>query len=123
MPQTALAKPSSLVHAFFTGRFGLFFKYHFQSLLLHFDSNEIVEIRKADADLFSPKPKEPQAIVIAIVSSADQQDSPWRGLASHRPLGGMMRVRKAVYEMARKFRAERNGRVIEEPREMVPFGD
>jgi hypothetical protein len=24
--------------------------------------------------------------------------SPWHGLAAHRPLGGIMRVRKAVYE-------------------------
>jgi hypothetical protein len=49
--------------------------------------------------------------------------APWHGLAAHRPLGGIMRARKAVYEAARKFRAERNGRVIKEPREMVPFGD
>jgi len=34
-----------------------------------------------------------------------------------------MRVRKAVYEEAKKFRAERNGRVIQEPHEMVPLGD
>jgi hypothetical protein len=34
-----------------------------------------------------------------------------------------MRVRKAVYEAAKKFRAEKNGRVIEEPREMVSFKD
>ena len=49
--------------------------------------------------------------------------APWHGLAAHRPLGGIMRVRKAVYEEAKKFRAERNGRVIQEPHEMVPFGD
>ena len=49
--------------------------------------------------------------------------SPWHGLAAHRPLGGIMRVRKAAYEAAKKFRAERNGRVIQEPREMVPFED
>ena len=49
--------------------------------------------------------------------------TPWHGLAAHRPLGGIMRVRKAAYEAARKFRAERNGRVIQEPREMVAFGD
>ena len=49
--------------------------------------------------------------------------SPWHGLAAHRPLGGIMRVRKAAYEMARTFRAERNGRVIQEPRELVPFED
>lgn len=49
--------------------------------------------------------------------------APWHGLAAHRPLGGIMRARKAVYEMAKRFRAERNGRVIEEPRERVPFPD
>jgi hypothetical protein len=49
--------------------------------------------------------------------------SPWHGVAAHRPLGGMMRVRRAVYEMSKEFRAERNGRVIEEPRQMVSFGD
>jgi hypothetical protein len=47
--------------------------------------------------------------------------SPWHGLAAHRPLGGIMRARKAAYEKARMFRAERNRRVIEEPREMVSF--
>jgi hypothetical protein len=49
--------------------------------------------------------------------------TPWHGLAAHRPLGGIMRVREAAYEAAKKFRAERNGRVIQEPREMVPFED
>jgi hypothetical protein len=49
--------------------------------------------------------------------------APWHGLAAHRPLGGIMRVRKAVYEEAKKFRAERNGRVIQEPHERVLFGD
>jgi hypothetical protein len=49
--------------------------------------------------------------------------SPWHGLAAHRPLGGIMRVRKAIYEEARKFRAKGNGRVIKEPREMAPFKD
>jgi hypothetical protein len=49
--------------------------------------------------------------------------SPWRGLAAHRPLGGIMRVRKAISEEARKFRAKGNGRVIKEPREMASFKD
>ena len=51
------------------------------------------------------------------------QFSPWHGLAAHRPLGGIMRTRKQVYEAAKKFRAEKNGRVIEEPRHRVQFGD
>jgi len=49
--------------------------------------------------------------------------SPWHGLAAHRPLGGIMRARKQVYEMAKRFRAEKNGRIIEEPRETVTFCD
>ena len=49
--------------------------------------------------------------------------APWHGLAAHRPLGGVMRVRKAAYEEARKFRAARNGRVIQEPRDAVPLED
>ena len=49
--------------------------------------------------------------------------SPWHGLDAHRPLGGIMRSRRQVYEMAKRFRAEKNGRIIEEPREMVTFGD
>jgi hypothetical protein len=34
-----------------------------------------------------------------------------------------MRVRRTVYEMGKKFRAEKNGRVIEEPREIVHFAE
>jgi hypothetical protein len=47
--------------------------------------------------------------------------SPWHGLAAHRPLGGIMRARRLAYEMAKRFRAEKNGRSIEEPRERVRF--
>jgi hypothetical protein len=41
--------------------------------------------------------------------------SPWHGLAAHRPLGGVMRVRRRVYEEAVRFRAQHNGRAIGEP--------
>jgi hypothetical protein len=41
--------------------------------------------------------------------------SPWHGLASHRPLGNVMRARKAVYEASKRFRAEHNGVIIAEP--------
>jgi hypothetical protein len=51
------------------------------------------------------------------------QFSPWHGLAAHRPLGGIMRARKKVYEAAKRFRSEKNGRLIEEPRERVLFED
>jgi hypothetical protein len=41
--------------------------------------------------------------------------SPWHGLAAHRPLGAVMRVRKAVYEASARFRAEANHVTITEP--------
>ena len=41
--------------------------------------------------------------------------NPWHGIASHRPLGSVMRVRKQVYEMSKRFRAEHNGVAIAEP--------
>jgi hypothetical protein len=42
--------------------------------------------------------------------------SPWHGLAAHRPLGGIMRVRKPAYEMSSGFRASHNGCPLHEPR-------
>ncbi|WP_207221232.1 catalase family protein [Pseudoduganella lutea] len=41
--------------------------------------------------------------------------SPWHGLAAHRPLGAVNRVRKAAYEMSSKLRARRRGAPIVEP--------
>jgi hypothetical protein len=46
------------------------------------------------------------------------QFNPWHALAAHRPLGSIMRVRKAVYAMSRRFRSERNGVTIAEPRDL-----
>lgn len=42
--------------------------------------------------------------------------SPWHGLAAHRPLGSIMRVRKAAYEMSARLRADRNRTSAQEPR-------
>ncbi|MBA3597542.1 MAG: catalase family protein [Methylibium sp.] len=42
--------------------------------------------------------------------------SPWHGLAAHRPIGSVMRVRKAAYEAARAFRESRNQQPVDEPR-------
>jgi hypothetical protein len=42
--------------------------------------------------------------------------SPWHALAAHRPLGAIMRVRKAVYDAAARFRAEHNQTIVREPR-------
>jgi hypothetical protein len=47
--------------------------------------------------------------------------SPWHGLAVHRPLGSVNRVRKVVYETAARFRAERDGVTVTEPRSLDGF--
>jgi hypothetical protein len=49
--------------------------------------------------------------------------SPWHALAAHRPLGAVMRVRKQVYEAARRFRAEHNQVAIGEPRSIDELQD
>jgi hypothetical protein len=46
------------------------------------------------------------------------QFNPWHALDAHRPLGAIMRVRKEVYAMSKRFRAERNGVDIVEPRDL-----
>jgi hypothetical protein len=46
------------------------------------------------------------------------QFNPWHALDAHRPLGAIMRVRKEVYAMSKRFRAERNTVEIVEPREL-----
>jgi hypothetical protein len=45
--------------------------------------------------------------------------NPWHALAAHRPLGAVMRVRKAVYEAAAQFRAAHNKNSIQEPRSLA----
>jgi hypothetical protein len=47
--------------------------------------------------------------------------SPWHGITAHRPIGSIMRIRKAAYEMSSKFRAEHNGREIIEPENLDDF--
>jgi hypothetical protein len=42
--------------------------------------------------------------------------SAWHALAAHRPLGGIMRVRQAVYAAAARFRVDYNHRALVEPR-------
>jgi hypothetical protein len=41
--------------------------------------------------------------------------SPWHGIAAHRPLGGIMRVRRSIYERTIAFRGSRNGCPMTEP--------
>jgi hypothetical protein len=45
--------------------------------------------------------------------------SPWHALASHRPLGGIMRVRQAVYAAAARFRVDYNHQTLVEPRSVA----
>jgi hypothetical protein len=42
--------------------------------------------------------------------------SPWHGVAAHRPIGSVMRIRKAAYEMSSAFRAKHNGVAVAEPK-------
>jgi hypothetical protein len=44
--------------------------------------------------------------------------SPWHGLAAHRPLGSIMRMRKAAYAMSADFRATHNHCPMHEPRSL-----
>ncbi|MET0291965.1 MAG: catalase family protein [Steroidobacteraceae bacterium] len=44
--------------------------------------------------------------------------NPWHCLAAHRPLGSVMRVRRAAYRASRELRARRNGNDILEPRSL-----
>jgi catalase len=41
--------------------------------------------------------------------------SPWHGIQDHRPLGSVMRARKAAYEASARFRAEHNACPVSEP--------
>jgi hypothetical protein len=41
--------------------------------------------------------------------------NPWRSLPEHRPLGGINRVRKDLYQELAEFRHQRNGVTYTEP--------
>ena len=67
---------------------------------------------------------EPQAgwnDAIQKVSEDGMFFSPWRGVAAHQPLGNVMRSRKAAYEKSARFRAERNGTPVVEPKDLSGF--
>lgn len=49
--------------------------------------------------------------------------SPWHGLAAHRPLGSIMRVRKLVYETMAQERARYNGHLVAEPNTLDDLWD
>jgi hypothetical protein len=49
--------------------------------------------------------------------------SPWHGIEEHRPLGSVMRARKAAYEASVRFRAEHNAQPILEPESSPGLSD
>jgi len=85
-----------------------------------------------DASIIWPEDKSPYIAVARIVVKPQSSwsearsvaiddgmsFSPWHGLAVHRPLGSIMRVRKIVYEMSSHFRAQRNNKTLQEPRNL-----
>jgi hypothetical protein len=49
--------------------------------------------------------------------------TPWHSLAAHRPLGSVMRVRRAVYEASARFRALANKTPVQEPSRLDSLPD
>jgi len=49
--------------------------------------------------------------------------NPWHGIAAHRPIGSIMRVRKLAYAMSSRFRADHNQAPIVEPRDLMTIPD
>ncbi len=52
---------------------------------------------------------------LSVLVDDGMQFSPWHCIAAHRPIGSIMRVRRAVYAASARFRAERNGAPLAEP--------
>lgn len=52
--------------------------------------------------------------VLSVLVDDGMQFSPWHCVAAHRPIGSIMRVRRAVYAMSARFRTERNGAPLRE---------
>ena len=48
--------------------------------------------------------------------------SPWHGIAAHRPLGSVMRLRRQAYANAQRFRATKNHVVLSEPKTIADVG-
>ncbi|NVM75777.1 hypothetical protein FHW83_001564 [Duganella sp. SG902] len=52
---------------------------------------------------------------LSVLVDDGMQFNPWHCIAEHRPLGSIMRVRRAVYAASGRFRAERNRVSLAEP--------
>ncbi len=84
-----------------------------------------------DASVQWPEPRSPYVAVARItvpaqdswsaakVAAIDEAMtfSPWRGLLAHQPLGSVMRARRRAYESSARFRGERTGAPMTEPRD------
>ncbi|NYE63452.1 hypothetical protein FHW58_004682 [Duganella sp. 1224] len=55
---------------------------------------------------------------LSVLVDDGMQFNPWHCVAAHRPIGSIMRVRRAVYAASARFRAERNGAPLAEPRNL-----
>jgi len=49
--------------------------------------------------------------------------SPWHGIVAHRPIGSIMRIRKAAYRFSAGFRARHNGQSTAEPIDLGKLPD
>lgn len=67
------------------------------------------------------KPQLAWSEALANIVDDNMSFSPWHGIAAHRPIGSIMRVRKMAYEMSARFRAERNGTEMVEPANLNDF--
>lgn len=52
---------------------------------------------------------------LSVLVDDGMQFNPWHCIAEHRPLGAIMRVRRAVYAASARFRTERTGAPLSEP--------
>lgn len=64
------------------------------------------------------EPQEAWSDALHIAVDDGMSFSPWHGLAAHRPIGSIMRVRKEAYKLSVELRAARNGVDIREPKDM-----
>jgi hypothetical protein len=69
-----------------------------------------------DASTVWPEDQRPYLPAARITAAG--QDSPWHELAAHQPLGSVMRARKQTYLASARFRGERNGCPMHEPRQL-----
>jgi len=74
------------------------------------DKSPYIAVARITANSQDPWSEEYQAKIDTGMSF-----SPWHGIAAHRPLGGIMRVRKSIYERSVAFRGSHNGCPMTEP--------